>query len=159
MKKIISYHIDSPSDYKTRRAIEFDKDVVFKGMVDNQYYPVEMTDSKIVFMDEFTSKIMLINWYDSKSRRISLRYVNGVDYIEQADNNRLCVSKKYRLFCYDWSSDAFLLSKTKEISPAYRNYFFYLNHNDRSNNPFPKCLEIKAKISEPLAITALKTKN
>jgi len=157
-KRTVSYHIDSTSDYKTRRAIQFDKDRVFKGMVDNQFYPVEMTKSKIIFMDEFTGKIKLVNWYDSKSKRTSLRYVAGVDYIEQADNNHLCISKKNRLFCYNWSSDAFLLSKTKQISPAYRNYFFYLNHNDRTTNPFPKCLEIKAKIREPLDITALRTK-
>ena len=127
-------------------------------MAENQYHPVEMTSSKIIFMDD-SNKIKLVNWIDSKNKRISLRYVSGKEFIEQADDGSLCIGKLDSAFCYDWSSDAFLSSKTKRISPAFRNYFFYLNHNDRSSNHFPKSLEVRAKISEPLEITAKKKRS
>ena len=118
-----------------------------------------MTKSKIIYMDESCNKIKLVNWIDTKSRKISLKYVSGREFIEQADDGTLCVGKYNSAFCYDWSSDAFLRSKTKRISPAFRNYFFYLNHNDRSSNPFPKSLEIRAKIKEPLELTAKKMRS
>lgn len=50
--------------------------------IDCQYYPLAVTSNKVIYADEFSNKIRLVSWYDSKTRRTALRYVEGVNFLE-----------------------------------------------------------------------------
>jgi len=152
MRKSISYPIQGNYTEFERAAINFEGTEPYKKMAPCQYYPIYTSADKIFYIDEFTKTVKLISWFDNKTKRTSLRYVDAEDFLEEIDSNDLCTYRREKVYCYDWSGDAFLKSDTTLISPAFKNFFFFLNHNERINNPYPKTLEIKAKIDEPIAI-------
>ena len=81
-----------------------------------------------------------------------MRYIFADRLVEKIGSSDLCITSDGDYICYDWSSNAYLKSETKYISKAYKNFYFFLNHCDRSSCFYPKSLEIKAKVAQELAI-------
>jgi len=152
--KVLPYKKGDVLDHE----LDFEAVKVFRRMMKNQYVPLYMGRNKVYYKDVFTKFIRLVSWYNPEKKKMSIRYIHANNVIEHLEEHSICSLDQDSLMCYDWSSDTYLKSETKHISKAYRYFNFYLNHCDRIDCFSPYQLEMRAELSETLAISNLRHK-